>query len=180
MRTFVRILIAVVAGYLLMWPLGYAYTKLSWPTFHAWGLSHGTFVAALPTLSLLTFLVLGYLPLFRRIDDTPLLIAGLVWGLLLASFFNIRNALGFEVTYGLLGGMAVGVAALCLFAKHRALLALAALVPVVLLTVEIPPASLSQAVNDLRQLLPPLAFVLAGYAAGSLARILIKRSPKTA
>ena len=94
MRAFIRSVIAIVAGFLLLWPLGFAYTSLSWPTFHSWGLSHGAYVAACPTLSLLAFLALGYLPLFRRIDDTPLLIAGLVWGLLLASFFNIRNALG--------------------------------------------------------------------------------------
>src|SRR5436190_2537947 len=99
MRTFIRIIVAVFAGYLLMWPLGYAYTTLSWPTFHAWGLSHGTFVAAWPTLSLLAYLALGYLPLFRRIDDTPLLIAGLACGRLLAGFFNIHNALGFDAAH---------------------------------------------------------------------------------
>ena len=94
MRTLIRIVIAVVAGFFLMWPLGYTWTALSLPTFHLWGLMHGTFVAAWPTLSILTFLALGYFPLFRRIDDTALLIGGLVWGLLLASAFNIRNALG--------------------------------------------------------------------------------------
>src|SRR5215470_20315343 len=119
MLTLIRIVIAIVAGFLLMWPLGYAYVALSLPTFHLWGLMHGTFVAAWPTLSILVFLALGYLPPFRRIDDTALLIAGLVWGLLLASAFNIRNALGFEVTYGLLGATAVIIAVLCLFAQHR-------------------------------------------------------------
>ena len=99
-------------GFLLMWPLGYAYAALSLPTFHLWGLMHGTFVAAWPTLSILAFLALGYLPLFRRTDDTALLIGGLVWGLLLASAFNIRNALGFEVAYGLLGATAVVVASI--------------------------------------------------------------------
>ncbi|HKU07794.1 MAG TPA: hypothetical protein VJR30_17115, partial [Bradyrhizobium sp.] len=71
MRTFIRSVIAIVAGYLLMWPLGFAWTALSWPTFHLWGLAHGTFVGAWPTLSIPVFLALGYLPLFRRIDDTP-------------------------------------------------------------------------------------------------------------
>src|SRR5437667_8128390 len=75
MRTFIRSVIAVVAGFLLMWPLGYAYVALSLPTFHLWGLMHGTYVAAWPTLSILAFLALGYLPPFRRIDDTALLIA---------------------------------------------------------------------------------------------------------
>src|ERR1700741_2919478 len=97
MRAFIRIVIAIVAGFLLMWPLGHAYVALSLPTFHLWGLMHGTFVAAWPTLSILVFLALGYLPFFSRTDDTPLLIISLVWGLLLTSGFNIRNALGFEV-----------------------------------------------------------------------------------
>jgi predicted outer membrane lipoprotein len=95
MRTFIRTIIAIVAGFLLMWPLGYAYVALSLPTFHLWGLMHGTFIAAWPTLAILVFLALGYLRQFRRIDDTALLIGGLVWGLLLASAFNIRNALGY-------------------------------------------------------------------------------------
>src|ERR1043165_4760950 len=124
MQTFLRTIIAIVAGFLLMWPLGYAWTALSFPTFHLWGLMHGTFVAAWPTLSILVFLALGYLPFFRRIGDTALLIAGLVWGLLLASGFNIRNALGFEVAYGLLVVTAVVIAVLCLFARHRLRLAL--------------------------------------------------------
>ena len=186
MRTFIRSVIAIVAGYLLMWPLGFAWTALSWPTFHLWGLAHGTFVAAWPTLSIPVFLALGYLPLFRRIDDTPLLIAGLVWGLLLASAFNIRNALGFEVAYGLLCATSVLIAVLCLFAKHRLRLALLVISPVVFLSLDFllaPPAIEqlpSQAIHDLKQLLPPLAFSLAGYALGSLARAMIKRSPRTA
>jgi hypothetical protein len=187
MRTVIRIVIAVIAGFLLMWPLGYAWAALSWPTFHSWGLMHGTFVAAWPTLSILTFLALGYLPSFQRIDDTALLIGGLVWGLLLASAFNIRNALGFEITYGLLGGTAVVVAILCLSAKHRLRLALLAISPVVFLNLDFlltPPATLerflSQATYDLKELLPPLVFALAGYVLGTLARAVIKRSATTA
>jgi predicted outer membrane lipoprotein len=186
MRPVIRSLIAIVAGFLLMWPLGYAYVWLSWPTFHSWGLMHGTFVAAWPALSILAYLALGYLPPFQRIDDTPLLIAGLVWGVLLASAFNIRNALGFEITYGLLGATAVVIAILCLFAKHRLRLALLAISPVVFLNVDFllaPPSTLeqflSQAIYDLKALLPPLAFTLSGYALGSLARALIQRAPTT-
>jgi hypothetical protein len=187
MRTFIRSVIAVVAGFLLMWPLGYAYSRLSLPTFHSWGLMHGTYVVAWPTLSILTYLALGYLPLFRRSDDTLLLIAGVVWGLLLASGFNIRNALGFEVAYGLLGATAIVIAILCLFARHRLQLALLVISPVVFLNLDFlltPPATLerllSQATYDLKQILAPLAFTLAGYALGSLARVMIKRSPKAA
>ena len=116
-----------------------------------------------------------------------LLIGGLVWGLLLASGFNIRNALGFEVTYGLLGATAIVIAILCLFAQHRLRLALLVISPVVFLNLDFlltPPATLeqflSQATYDLKQILPPLAFALAGYALGSLGRAVIKRSPKAA
>ena len=187
MRTVIRIVIAVIAGFLLMWPLGYAWTALSWPTFHLWGLTHGTFMAAWPALSILVYLALGYLPPFRRIDDTALLIAGVVWGLLLASAFNIRNALGFEVTYGLLGATAVVIAVLCLFAQHRLRLALLVILPIVFLNLDflLAPAPtlerfLSQATYDLKELLLPLAFSLAGYVLGSLARLMIKRSPASA
>lgn len=187
MQTFIRIVIAIVAGYLLMWPLGCAWTALSLPTFHLWGLGHGTFVVAWPTLSILTFLALGYLPLFRRVDDTGLLIAGLIWGLLLASAFNIRNALGFQVAYGLLGVTTIVIAILCFFARHRLRLALLTISPVIFLNLDflLPPATtlerlLSQATDDLRQLLPPLAFALAGCVLGSLARLVFRRSPKAA
>jgi hypothetical protein len=186
MRTLIRSVIAVVAGFLLMWPLGYTYAALGWPTFHLWGLMHGTFVAAWPSLSILAFLALGYLPLFRRVDDTALLIAGLVWGLLLASGFNIRHALGFEIAYGLLGATAVIVAVLCIFAKHRLRLALLVISPLIFLNLDLllaPTALeqfLSRAIFDLKQLVPPIAFSLAGYVLGSLVRVVIKRSPRTA
>ena len=185
MRTFIRSIIAVVAGFLLMWPLGYTYAALGWPTFHSWGLMHGTFVAAWPALSILSFLALGYLPAFRRIDDTALLIADLVWGLLLATAFNIRHALGFEIAYGLFGATAVIVAALCVFAEHPVRLPLLVISPLVFLNLDLllaPPAHeqfLSRAISDLKGLLPPVAFSLAGYVLGSLARIAIKRSPRT-
>jgi hypothetical protein len=187
MRAFIRIVIAIIAGFLLMWPLGYAYAALSLPTFHLWGLMHGTFVAAWPTLSILVFLALGYLPFFRRIDDTALLIGALVWGLLLASAFNIRNALGYEVAYGLLGVTAAVIAVLCLFAQRRFRLSLLTISPVVFLNLDFlfSPAPtlerfLSQATSDLKALLPPLSFSLAGYVLGSLVRLVIKRSPSTA
>jgi hypothetical protein len=148
---------------------------------------HGTFVAAWPTLSILAYLASGYLPAFRRTDDTPALMIGLVWGLLLASGYNIRNALGFEVTYGLLGATAIIIAILCVFARYRLRLALLVIAPVVFLNLDFlltPPATLaqffSQATYDLKQLMPPLAFALAGYVLGSIGRAVIRRSPSVA
>ena len=187
MRVFLRIVIAIVAGFLLMWPLGQTFTALSLPTFHLWGLSHGTYVAAWPTLSILAFLALGYLPPFPRTDDSALLVAGSVWGLLLATGFNIRNALGFQVVYGLLGVTTLVIAILCLFARHRLRLALLAISPVLFLNLDflLPPGPtleqfLTQAIYDLKQILPPLAFALIGCALGSLARMMMKRTPRRA
>jgi hypothetical protein len=186
MRTFIRSVIAIVAGFLLMWPLGHAYAALGWPTFHLWGLMHSTFVAAWPALTILVFLALGYLPPLQRVDDTPLLILGLLWGLLLATAFNIRHALGFEIAYGLFGTTAVIVALLCIFAKHGLRLALFVILPLAFLNLDLllaPPALehlLSRAIFDLKQLLPPVAFSLAGYVLGSLARAAFKRSPRPA
>jgi hypothetical protein len=187
MRIFIRIVIAIVAGFLLMWPLGHVYAALSLPTFHLWGLMHGTFMSAWPTLSILAYLALGFLPLFRRTDDTPLLIIGVVWGLLLASGYNIRNALGFEVVYALLGVTAIIVAILCFFARHRIRLALLVIAPIVFLNLDflLPPfltleQFLARAIYELSKLLPPLAFALAGYVLGSLGRAVIRRSPKVA
>jgi hypothetical protein len=125
--------------------------------------------------------------MFRRVDDSALLIGGLVWGLLLASAFNIRNALGFEVTYGLLGVTAVIVAVLCLYAQHRLRLALLVILPIVFLNLDFlltPPATLerflTQATYDLKELVAPLSFSLAGYVLGSLVRVMIKRKPTVA
>ena len=33
MRTFIRTVISIVAGFILMWPLGYIDGALNWPTF---------------------------------------------------------------------------------------------------------------------------------------------------
>lgn len=185
MRAFIRIVIAIVAGFLLMWPLGQLYTALSLPTFHLWGLMHGSFVAAWPTLSILAFLLFGYLPPFRRTDDAALLIGGLVWGLLLASAYNIRNALGYEIAHGMLGVTTILIAALCFFARHRLRLALFVISPVVFLNLDLLLAPslaefLARAKHDLRGLLPPLASALAGCVLGWLARVAIKRSPRPA
>ena len=90
MRTVTRALISVVAGFFLMWPLGYLYDVLNWPTFHSWGLLHGGFFSAWPTLSIFTFLALGYVRFFPRVEDTPLWIVGLVWGLLLTGFLGVE------------------------------------------------------------------------------------------
>ena len=128
MRNVIRIVISVVVGFFLMWwPLAPVYDALNWPTFHSWGQLHGSFFSAWPTLSILTFLALGYVRFFPRAEDTPLLMLGLVWGLLLAGFLNIRVYLSASTTYGLLAATAAVVAILSFFATHRLGLALCGL-----------------------------------------------------
>jgi hypothetical protein len=58
-----RLLISIVAGFLLMWPLGALFGRMNWPVFHLWGLAHGSFVLAWPLLSALCFV---FLALFVR------------------------------------------------------------------------------------------------------------------
>jgi len=49
---------SVVAGFALMWPLGWVFGLMNWPMFHSWGLVHGSFVIAWPMLSVLSYMVL--------------------------------------------------------------------------------------------------------------------------
>ncbi|MBO0763008.1 MAG: hypothetical protein J2P50_00190 [Hyphomicrobiaceae bacterium] len=102
MRTVIRAVTSAVVGFFLMWPLGYVYGVLHWPTFHSWGLMHGAFFSAWPTLSILTFLALGYTRLFPLIEDTPLLFVGLAWGLLLTGFLGTGSYLSTSARYALL------------------------------------------------------------------------------
>lgn len=53
-----RYFLAIVGGFLLMFPLGALFDHMNWPVFHGWGLAHGSFVIAWPLLTAL-LLVLG-------------------------------------------------------------------------------------------------------------------------
>ena len=185
MRNVIRIVISVVVGFFLMWwPLAPVYDALNWPTFHSWGLLHGSFFSAWPTLSILTFLALGYVRFFPRAEDTPLLMLGLVWGLLLAGFLNIRVYLSASTIYGLLAATVAVVAALSFFATHRLGLALLVVSPIAFFNLEylldlISPmetAYLSYAARHaLDEFKLPLISALLGWALGSLARATLNR-----
>lgn len=131
MRSLVRIVLSAVAGFFLMWPLGYVYGVLNWPTFHSWGLVHGSFFSAWPTLSIVAFLALGYVPLLPRVEDTPLLIFGLACGLVLTGFLAVPTYQSVSATYGWLAGTAVIVSALSFFARHKLRLTLLVVLPTV-------------------------------------------------
>jgi hypothetical protein len=51
------LVLSIVVGFVLMWPLGWLFGVMNWPVFHSWGLAHGSFVLAWPMLSAFCFLV---------------------------------------------------------------------------------------------------------------------------
>jgi len=188
MRTFIRVVISMVAGFFLMWPLGRVYGALNWPTFHSWGLLHGAFFSAWPTLSIFTFLALGYVRLFPRVEDTPLLIVGLVWGLLLTGFLGIGAYLSASAIYGLLAITAAVVAALSFFARHKLSLALLVVSPVVFFNMQFLLGLMSlpmreflfdSALDSFDKTKWPLIFALIGWGLGSVASAILKRPPAT-
>lgn len=182
MWIFIRVVISVVAGFLLMGPLAYVYGVLNWPTFHSWGLLHGGLFSAWPTLSICTFLAVGYVRFFPRIKDTPLLMVGLVWGLLLAGFLGIRAYLSASTIYELLAVTALVVAALSFFAQQKLRVALLVVSPIAFYEMEfllglISPAGREflfiNALDAFDKIKLPLIFALLGWGLGSLARAIL-------
>jgi hypothetical protein len=188
MWTFIRVAISVVAGFFLMLPLGSLYGSLKWPTFHGWGLMHGSYLSAWPTLSIFSFLVLGYLRRFPRVEDTPLLIAGLAWGLVLTGFLAISASpwlLSPSTVYALLAVTSVIVALLSFFAGHKLRLALFVVLPFVFLKMDFLFVAITPALRPLlfydllfalKDITRPLIFALIGWGLGSLASTIKKRS----
>jgi hypothetical protein len=50
-----------------MFPVGWIFGVMGWPTFHSWGLVHGSFVVAWPMLSLLSWAVVN--AILARLSD---------------------------------------------------------------------------------------------------------------
>jgi hypothetical protein len=186
MRTVIRVVISAVVGLFLMWPLGYIYGVLHWPTFHSWGLMHGAFFSAWPTLSILTFLALGYARLFPLIEDTPLLMVGLAWGLLLTGFLGIGSYLSASATYALLAATAAIVAVLSFFARRRLYLILLVVSPIALFSMQFLLGVMSLPTQEFKFLVYdalfafdrvklPLIFALFGWGIGAVARISMRR-----
>jgi len=76
MRTALRCFASLAIGLLLLFPLGAVYGAASLPVYHSWGLAHGAFTTAIPTLVAAVFVALGLLPWFAKTDDVfPRLIA---------------------------------------------------------------------------------------------------------
>jgi hypothetical protein len=173
MRNVIRVFMSAVAGFFLTWPLGYVYGALNWPTFHSWGLLHGSFFSAWPTLSILAFLALGYVRFLPRAKDTPLLMLGLVWGLVLTGFLGVHGYLSVSTIHGLLAATAAVVAALGIYATHRLRLALLVVAPVVLFIdyvlydlMLLPQSGFHGTRHALDEVELPLISVLLGWGAG--------------
>jgi uncharacterized membrane protein len=56
-----RAFISIVLGFLLMIPLGWIFGEMNWPTFHGWGLLHGSFIIAWPILAVSVYLALRFI-----------------------------------------------------------------------------------------------------------------------
>jgi hypothetical protein len=160
-----------------MWPMGFTYHLLGWPTFHPWGLVHGAVFSAWPTLSLLAFLALGYVKQFTRFEDTSFLLAATLWGLLLTGFLGATENLdGQRQFYGLLVATAVIIGFLCFLAKQKILVPLFVILPTIFLQLQfIVFASPRHAIELLRQeafnaIGVPLLFSFVGYVLGSIVR----------
>lgn len=184
MRTVIRIIISIVAGFALMWPLGYVCSFLNLPTFHSWGLIHGSFFSAWPTLSILIYLSLGYASAFSRVEDTPLLIAGLVWGLILACFVGFGSLPRPVTLYALLIVTTAIIAVLGFFAKLSLRLALLTVSPMLFFALGIIPVLTSQPTLDTLRFgaaavaliaKNPLLFAIAGWALARLAKAAASR-----
>ncbi|MGJ4930944.1 hypothetical protein ACQR1I_29610 [Bradyrhizobium sp. HKCCYLS2038] len=129
MRTVLRVILSIVLGFLLMWPLVAIYDWAELPTFHSWGLIHGSLFAAWPTLGAIIFFALGYVPFFGPSPDAPLRMAVLISSLPVYSFLNVPSYYSQTTQYGLLIAIAAIVAVLGFFAKRRLVLGLLALMP---------------------------------------------------
>jgi hypothetical protein len=64
MRTLVRVMLACIGGFMLMFPLGAFFDAINGAVFHSWGLAHGAFLIAWPGLGVVTFVLLGLVPWF--------------------------------------------------------------------------------------------------------------------
>ena len=69
LRVIVQVVLAVVLGVLLLLPLGWLFGTMHWPMYHNWGLMHGAFFSAIPTLAIASYCLLGEIPWFKRVND---------------------------------------------------------------------------------------------------------------
>ena len=55
MKAAFYLITALVAGFVLMYPLAAIFDHMNWPLFNGWAIGHGTFVIAWPVLTLVVY-----------------------------------------------------------------------------------------------------------------------------
>lgn len=132
MRLAVQVALAVVLGFVLMFPLGWLFGVMNWPTFHSWGLMHGSFFSAWPTLTVVSFALLSLVPWFPRIADALLIAAAALIGLGIVSALVVTEPSGgLRPSVYLLAIAFGGSVALCYFAHRPWVIALVVALPMI-------------------------------------------------
>jgi hypothetical protein len=132
MRLAVQIALSIVLGFVLMFPRGWRFGVMSWPTFHSWGLMHGSFFCAWPTLAVVAFALLSLIPWFTRIADARLIAPAALVGLGITSALVVTEPSGgMRVPIYLLAVAFGASAALCYFARRPWVIALVVALPMI-------------------------------------------------
>lgn len=180
----VQVVLAIVAGFFLMWPLSMAFDALRLSDYNTWSLVHGGFGTAWPVLAIASFALLGYVKWFHRVEDAPLLAAGALLGLVLQGLVRSPDPMDFDKAPLLLLVVAcISAALLATVAKHGFLLAVVIGLPqwldILTWLAWIPVFSwdgLEMLAFTLERSLPVPAAALAGAALADLVRRLRRRS----
>jgi hypothetical protein len=132
MRLTVQIVLAVILGLFLVLPLGGLFGLLHWPTFHGWGLMHGSIFAAWPTPTIVTFVLLSLGPWFRSVTDASLVAGAALGGLVITGFLVVSDRCGtIGVPIHLLAQTFLCSVELCYFAHRFWLVAVAIVLPMI-------------------------------------------------
>lgn len=119
-----QIVLAIVASYFLMWPLGMASDVLRLSYSNTWSLVHGGFGAAWPAMAIFSFALLGSVKGFHRLHDAPLFAAGALLGLVLQGMMRAPEPPDVVTApLSLLAVACISSALLACFAKRWILLA---------------------------------------------------------
>jgi len=188
----VRVIISLVAGFLLMRALSPLADLFHLRVFNSYALAHGFFIVVWPSLSVIVFFALGYFKVFSRYGNSAFILAASIWGLVLASYLDVdfvplpaglgRSAGFFDTPagfYGLLTATGVVVCALTCFATRWIGIVFMVMLPTIVLRAPLIPDSLETVVDFFKysaaeEIGTPLLPVVAGCAVGLVARHLVR------
>jgi hypothetical protein len=122
-----------------MLPLGGLFGLLHWPTFHGWGLMHGSIFAAWPTLTIFAFVLLSLGPWFRSVTDAFLVAGASLAGLVITGFLIVSDRCGtIGVPIYLLALTFLCSVGLCYFAHRSWLVTLVIVLPMIFFDSQFP------------------------------------------